>query len=149
MPQPQQRRAWALSEIYTTGHGNAGSLTHWARSGIKSTTSWLLVGFVSAVPQWELWKDSLILGTLWKTLEKDSDCSGWITWSLACPAGMGIGLANSTRGYVWRGEAPWSLEKGVLFPERGRCAGQTSGNCPLQPRSIDQHWFLSDEKAKS
>ena len=37
-----------------TAHGNAGSLTHWARPGIEPTTSWFLVGFVSAVPQREL-----------------------------------------------------------------------------------------------
>ena len=31
-----------------------GSLTHWARPGIEPTTSWFLVGFVSAVPRWKL-----------------------------------------------------------------------------------------------
>ena len=31
-----------------------GSLNHWARSGIKPASSWILVGFVSAEPQWEL-----------------------------------------------------------------------------------------------
>ena len=35
-------------------HGSAGSLTHWARPGIKPTTSWMLVRFVSAEPWWEL-----------------------------------------------------------------------------------------------
>ena len=35
---------------YTTAHGNARSLTHGARSGIEPTTSWFLVGFVSAAP---------------------------------------------------------------------------------------------------
>ena len=30
-----------------TAHGNAGSLTHWARPGIESATSWFLVGFVN------------------------------------------------------------------------------------------------------
>ena len=53
-PRPQQHRIWASSVIYTTAHGNAKSLTHWARPGIKSTSSWILVGFVSAAPQWEL-----------------------------------------------------------------------------------------------
>jgi len=38
---------------YTTAHGNAGSLTHRTRSGIESTTSWRVVRFVSAAPQWE------------------------------------------------------------------------------------------------
>ena len=46
-PEPQQRHIWAVSATYTTAHGNAGSLIHWARPGIKSTTSWLLVGFVN------------------------------------------------------------------------------------------------------
>ena len=37
-----------LWSIYTTAHGNAGSLTHWARPGIKKlTTSWFLVGFAN------------------------------------------------------------------------------------------------------
>ena len=35
------------------GHGNAGSLIHWARPGIKPTSSWL-VRFVTPEPQWEL-----------------------------------------------------------------------------------------------
>jgi len=52
--QPQQRRILATSAIYTTAQGNAGSLPQWVRPEIKPTTSWLLVGFVSTVPQWEL-----------------------------------------------------------------------------------------------
>ena len=32
---------------YTTAHGNAGSLTHWARPRIKPTSSWILVRFVN------------------------------------------------------------------------------------------------------
>ena len=39
---------------YTTAHSNAGSLTCWARAGIKPATSWFLVGFISAAPRWEL-----------------------------------------------------------------------------------------------
>ena len=31
----------AASATYTTAHGNAGSLTHWAKPGIKPTTSWI------------------------------------------------------------------------------------------------------------
>ena len=38
---------------YTTAHGNAESLTHWARPGIEPTSSWVLVGFVTAERQWE------------------------------------------------------------------------------------------------
>ena len=39
---------------YTTAHDNAGSLTHWARPEINPVSSWMLVRFVSAEPQWEL-----------------------------------------------------------------------------------------------
>ena len=35
-------------------HSNAWSLTHWARPRIEPTTSWFLVGLVSAAPRWEL-----------------------------------------------------------------------------------------------
>ena len=45
---------WAASVTYTTAQGNAGSLTHWVRPGIKPATSWFLVRFVFAVPRWEL-----------------------------------------------------------------------------------------------
>ena len=47
MPKPQQSRIRAASATHTTAHGNAGSLTHWARPGIKPLTSWFLVGFVN------------------------------------------------------------------------------------------------------
>jgi len=47
MPEPQQHGIWATSVTYTTAHGNAGSLTHWARPGIELATSWVLVGFVN------------------------------------------------------------------------------------------------------
>ena len=45
----------SASSTYITAHGNAGSLTHWARPGIESASSWMLVRFISAEPQWELW----------------------------------------------------------------------------------------------
>ena len=53
-PQQQQPRIQATSATYTTAHGNARSLTHWVRPGIEPTTSWFSVGFVSAMPRWEL-----------------------------------------------------------------------------------------------
>ena len=37
-------------------HSNTRSLTHWARPGIKSTTSWFLVRFTSTAP----WRELLI-----------------------------------------------------------------------------------------
>ena len=46
-PEPQQHGIRAASATYTTTHGNAGSLTHWARAGTEPATSWFLVGFVN------------------------------------------------------------------------------------------------------
>ena len=56
MSQPQQCQIWATPVTCTTAHGNAKSLTHWARPGIKHSISLFLVGFVSASPRQELWK---------------------------------------------------------------------------------------------
>ena len=50
-PQPQQCWIWAASVTHTTAHGNSGSLTHWARSGVEPASSWILVGFISSAPQ--------------------------------------------------------------------------------------------------
>ena len=47
-------KIWAASATYSTAHRNARSPTHWARPGIKPTSSWIPVGFVSAEPKWEL-----------------------------------------------------------------------------------------------
>ena len=52
--QPQQLRIPAPSVTYTAAHGNKGSPTHWARPGIEPASLEILVGFVSAAPQWEL-----------------------------------------------------------------------------------------------
>ena len=41
------------SATYTTARSSAGSLTYWVRPGIEPASSWILVGFISAEPQWE------------------------------------------------------------------------------------------------
>ena len=46
-PEPQQRGIPDMSATYTIAYGNAGSITHWARSGIEPKTSWFLVRFVN------------------------------------------------------------------------------------------------------
>ena len=43
-----------ICNLHHTAHSNAGSLTQRARPGIKPTTSWLLVRFVSTEQQQEL-----------------------------------------------------------------------------------------------
>ena len=46
MIQPQQRQIQAASATYTTSHGNAGFLIHWARPKIEPASSCILVRFV-------------------------------------------------------------------------------------------------------
>jgi len=66
------------SVIYTTAHCKSGSITHWARSGIKPAT-WFLVGFISTVPGWEFLSElSLSL--------RPSIYSHWMWW-LSCHLG--------------------------------------------------------------
>ena len=54
MPEWEQCQILAMSETYTTAHHNAGLWIYWARPGIKPTTSWFLVRFISTTPWWEL-----------------------------------------------------------------------------------------------
>ena len=68
MPEPQQRQIQAPSATYTIAHGNAWSLTHWARLGIEPTTSWFPVWFISTAPRRELWHILLVLMPLFVSL---------------------------------------------------------------------------------
>ena len=43
-----------MSVTYTEAHAMPRSLTHCVGPEIEPTLSWVLVGFVSAEPQWEL-----------------------------------------------------------------------------------------------
>ena len=43
-----------MSATYITVHSDARSLAHWASPGMEPTSSWILVGFVTTAPQWEL-----------------------------------------------------------------------------------------------
>ena len=53
-----QARSWigAVSAGLCHSHSSAGSLTHWVGLGIKLTSSWILIGIVTAEPQQELLK---------------------------------------------------------------------------------------------
>ena len=70
IPQPQQRRIRATSVTYTIAHSKARSLTHWARPGIEPASSWLLVGFITAEPQWKLLRCYFISGYCYMNLGK-------------------------------------------------------------------------------
>ena len=43
-----------MSANYTEAQGNAGSLTNQVGPGMEPTSSWILVGFATTKPQWEL-----------------------------------------------------------------------------------------------
>ena len=51
-PQPQQHGIQA--ESATKAHSSARSWTHYAGLEIKPASSWIVVGFISGEPQWEL-----------------------------------------------------------------------------------------------
>ena len=54
---PQQRQQFGIQGAcvtYTIAQRNAGSLTHWARSGMEPASSWILVGFITGEPWREL-----------------------------------------------------------------------------------------------
>ena len=57
MLEPQQCQIRATSATYTTVHGNARYLTHWAGPGIEPVNSWILVRFLTAGPWRELHLD--------------------------------------------------------------------------------------------
>ena len=64
-PQPQQREIRPASATYTTAHGNAGPLTHWARPGIEPATLWFPVGLVNhctmtGIPQCYLFRGAFL-----------------------------------------------------------------------------------------
>jgi len=48
-----------ICDLHHSSQGNSGSLTHWVGPGIEATSSWILVGFVSAELQQEL-RDCLL-----------------------------------------------------------------------------------------
>ena len=68
IPQPQERGIRVTSATYATAHGNAGSLTHWARPGTEPATSWFLVTFINHCATMgtpNMWKFNFI-GIRWK-----------------------------------------------------------------------------------
>ena len=66
----RQHGIQAVPATYMTACSHSGSFTHRARPAIKLESSWILVGFITAEPQWEL---LLALLTFWfKVLESIS-----------------------------------------------------------------------------
>ena len=58
MPHPQQHQIWAASVTYAAACGNDGSLSHWARPGIKPVSSWTLCRVLNLLNHnWNSWHD--------------------------------------------------------------------------------------------
>ena len=75
MPEPQQCTIQVVSMIYTTAHSNARSLIHWERPEIKSMSSWMLVGFVTAEQRQELLSLLLLSLSFWASGRNVFSCS--------------------------------------------------------------------------
>ena len=58
----------------TGAPSNARPLTHWGRPGIEPATSWILVRFITAEPQWELPQTYLLLGF--------RERFAWLLWAI-------------------------------------------------------------------
>ena len=104
MPWSQQCQIWASSATYTTAHGNVGSLPHWARPEIEPESSWIRVGFVSAVPQWELLLKVFIIVSFLKAAPQDT-CESWGSgsWWVSCQRGRENGKNMYTCRSNWTG----------------------------------------------
>ena len=105
MPQPQQCQIGAMSVTYTTAHGHPGCLTYWARPGIKPASSWMLVRFISAEPQRELWTTVFIHSTI-------DGCLGssrpWLFWGLLLWMFLYVSLGAHQFLHVSAGKIPRS-----------------------------------------
>ena len=78
-----------LSAVATSlyhSHSNTGSFTHWARPGIKPVSSWTLVRFIAAEPQWELPQRGFFLASRLDTLV---GTWGWVS-RRGCQASEGL-----------------------------------------------------------
>ena len=109
-------------------HSNARSLlTHWARPGIEPVTSWLLVGFVSAVP----WRELLLL-LIFRAKHLNSHPWGIFT-SILPQDSLGT-LLTFVQG-ARAGDLP-------CCPLT--CLISTGGQLTLQFLLLDRHWFFHE-----
>ena len=99
---------------YTRAHGNARSLTHWARPGIKPVSTRILVGFVTTEPQWELLQLFFYGHThnIWKFPGQDSNTHLRRNWSrcsqilkpcirVAAPKPIHLNNLEGHRAHYW------------------------------------------------
>ena len=72
---------------YTTAHSNTRSLTHCVRRGIEPVSLWILVGFITIEPWWELLHWSFYLSFI----QTRSVLLLWYVWE---KASMSLGNVN-------------------------------------------------------
>ena len=76
---PDRNHVWSVT--YTTVHGNTRSPTYWVRPGIEPAFSWLLVGFLTPEPQWELPEWGLLMSDTTSLQNSKDNCEmmpGWL-----------------------------------------------------------------------
>ena len=150
MPQPQQRRIRAVSANYTTAHGNAGSLIHWMRPRIEPASSWLLVGFVSAAPQWQLLEmyfynwNYIIIEVIWRIMCRKRYCSipGCLRW---VEVGREQEKMARDKHMGYKGPFPTLPEKlpfSVPFEQRWAGTASDSDNTIFSLESLFLQWWL-------
>ena len=107
-----------MSTTYTTACGNAGTLTHWVRSGIEPTSLWILVRFVSTKPWQELHKAALFrIAKIWK----QSMCPSTGEWINKPWTAQTMEHYTATkRNQLWIHTMPWMNHKGLMSSERSR-----------------------------
>ena len=84
-PQPQQHQIRATSVTCTTAHSNTSSLILWARPGIGSTSSWILVRFLThwATLGTPLYPFFSCAQGMWKFPGQGSNPHTTVTWATA------------------------------------------------------------------
>ena len=135
-PQIQQCGIWAESVTYTTARGKAGSLTHWVRSEIKPVSAWILVGFVTAEPQWES-----------PVFRAFSSLKVWIFWQPNSMSTLGDMVHNEVVKIPslirnWNKRSFWQ-EEPAFFQQLlilGGCWHQSQWTIKW-PRPTLQHWL--------
>ena len=101
----------AASATYTTGHSNAGTLTHWVRPETKPLSSWILVSFITTEPQQKL----RILIIIAKETITKIQCFKQQRFILSHSFwGSGIWEQLSSLGLAW--ELSWGCSLAVCIP---------------------------------
>ena len=148
-----------MSATYTTAHGNAESLTHWVRPGIKPTSSWPLAGFVNrcATAGTSIYWNFLKILISNKNINSNYLLKQKKGYSISCEwknlrATLGFGRASLFfLSFVILGLHPWHMEvprigvkSELQLPAYVTATAMLDPSCvcDLHHRSL-QHWIYS------